>query len=168
VNRETVQLADERDRLEDRLDELAELLVDADDSAAAASLKRQATNVESRLNGLDYLIAQYGESATITIEGMDAGAYARVDDRLADIRAERDGAGDAPGSRRNAVAAMGLVDAPFIDEPSPDFETCAEAITGLPVGAVRYLEHKTNALTEADTGNSASLRELLLEKLQED
>jgi len=167
---ETRRLSEERDRLDQELDGLAEKLVDAESGTQSAQmLQRSANEAETRLAGVCHLIDEYGADATVTVQGLDAGGYARVQDRAEAIRAQRDKPGDVPGARSNIFAAQGLVDAPFLDaedladEVDP-LDAKLAAVSSQPLGVAKYLESIANELTTVSEGNFASLQERLAEK----
>jgi hypothetical protein len=165
---ETRRLADECERLDAELGDLAISLADAEDGTqSAAMLKQSASKVETQLAGVSYLIDQYGADATVTVRGLDAGAYARVQDRAEAIRAQRDMPGDVPGARSNVFAAMGVVDAPFLTAEALDdmdpLDAKLDAVSGQPLGVSRYFEAVTKDLTTVAEGNFRTLRERLAE-----
>lgn len=170
MTEETRTLRDERDRLDAELDDLAERLVDAEGGTQSAQmLQRSANDVETRLAGVCYLIDQHGHDETITVQGLDAGGYARVQDRAEAIRSQRDQPGDIPGARSNVFAAVGLVDAPFLDqdnvaEAADALGVKLGAISNQPLGVAKYVESVANELTTVSEGNFESLRERLKAK----
>ncbi len=165
---ETYDLVEERDRIDERLDELAEVLRDADSGSASAQvLKKEANETEARLSGVAWLIDEYGEDATVTVKGLGSGSYAKSEDRLSAVRAERDEPGGIPGSKRNVFAAAGLVDAPFLDldedaSESQQFKQKLAAVSSdeRPVGVSMWLEHVVNEETTIE-GNWTPLSERL-------
>lgn len=169
MTEETRRLGDERDRLDAELDDLADRLVDAEQGTQSAQmLQRTANDVETRLAGVAHLIERHGADATVTVRGLDAGAYARVQDRAEALRSQRDQPGDVPGARANIFAAMGLVEAPFLDaedlaEMDP-LDATLSAVSNQPLGVAKYLESVANDLTTVSEGNFKSLRERLAQK----
>lgn len=163
IGETTVTLGDERDRLDARLDDLAESLASADtDTQGAQWLRQQANEIDQQGNGVAYLIDEYGADAEVTVRGLDAGGFAQVEDRIADINAGADGPGNNPGSARNVWAATGLVDAPFFDE-KPDSGNSAyrqklDAVAAQPVGVAKWLEALVNEETSVE-GNWKPLSE---------
>jgi len=130
-------------------------------------LKQSANEIETRLAGVAHLIDQHGADAEITVRGLDAGAYARVQDRGEAIRSQRDLPGDIPGARANIFAATGLVDAPFLGAADIDgdpLDAKLDAISGQPIGVSKYIEGVANDLTTVSAGNFESLRERLATK----
>ncbi|PSP80166.1 hypothetical protein BRC81_02960 [Halobacteriales archaeon QS_1_68_20] len=163
-----VRLGDAFDELDAHLDELAAMLQDADsETASAQALLRRANETEARLSGVAWLIEEYGEDATVTVTGLGAGDFARVEDRVATIRAQSDEPGGVPGSKRNVVAAAGLVDAPFLDldedaSERQQFKQKLGAVGSdqLPVGVTKWLEHLVNEESSIE-GNWTPLSERL-------
>lgn len=158
---ETIRLGDALDELDDRLDDLAASLQDAEDgTASAAVLQRSANEIDTQGADLAGLVEEYGEDAEVTVRGLDAGEYARVEDRAAAMRAQADQPGGMPGSTRNVWAAAGLVDAPFLDEDA-DFDQKIQAVASLDPGVAKWLEARVNDLTSVSEGNWTPLRERL-------
>lgn len=150
----TLTLGDERDRLDDRLDELAALAAEADDPSGYRQL---ASQVETQLSGVAHHANQHSPDATVIIEGLTAGGFARVEDYLAGA-GEEQGQDRLPGTRDNAMAAMGLVDAPFVDDEA-GFEERLAAVADEPVGVAKWLAARVNEETQADEGNWQSFGE---------
>jgi len=168
MTEETRRLGDERDRLDDELDDLADRLVGAEQGTQSAQmLQRTANEVETRLAGVCHLIDQHGADATVTVQGLDAGGYARVQDRAEALRTQRDKPGDIPGARSNIFAAQALVSAPFLDlddAGGDPLDGKLAAISDQPLGVAKYVESVGNDLTTVDEGNFKTLRERLAEK----
>lgn len=165
MHEETRRLGEERDRLDAKLDDYADKLVNADGGTASAqALQQAASNIETQLGGVDYLVQQFGESAEVTVKGLNAGEFARVQDRAATMRAQRDEPGDIPGARSNVFAAMGVVDAPFLDEDAATLDDRVQAVTSQPIGVSKWLESIANELTTANEGNYKSLGERLADR----
>ncbi|MFB6237517.1 MAG: hypothetical protein ABEH81_04015 [Halopenitus sp.] len=160
-DQETNRLVDERDRLDQKLDELADLIHDAEqeeEDAPTEGIRREANEVAARGRGVAHLIEEYGSDAEISVKGLNSGEYARVDDKVAEIRQNK--SGPVPGAYRNVFAAAGLVDAPFLDEDA-DFDDRQAAISDQPVEVTKYLEARVNDLTTVSQGNWTPLRERL-------
>lgn len=157
---ETLRLGDERDRLDGRLDDLADTIADADNPAA---MQQVAAQVETRLSGVAYLIDAHGADATVTVEGLTAGAYARVEDKLAAMRAQAPG-DSVPGSQTTVFAAAGLVDAPFCDDADPGLDATIETVADQPVGVAKWLEARVNDLTTVSAEDFRPLSERIAAK----
>ena len=152
VGPEEYRFEDEHDRIDERLDELAEEAADADEDAPALdSLTDEAARLERQLNDLERLIDEYGGDTTVTVKGLTAGDYARVQDDVAD--------GGGPGAKRNLTVAEGLVNAPFFETEDPSRNTKIMTVAGLPIGALLWLEDRIEELTRGDEGNSDSFAE---------
>jgi hypothetical protein len=158
---ETLRLGDERDRLDSRLDELADQIVNADEPAA---LRQVASQVETRLSGLAYLVDEYGADATVTVRGLTAGEYARVEDRLAAMRAEAS-ADSVPGAQTNLFAAAGLVDAPFADD-CDDLDAALAVVADQPVGVAKWLYAQVDDRTGVEGNGYEPLSERLADRLE--
>lgn len=148
LDREVVTLSEEKQRLDDRLEELADKIVQADDPTALRSVGAQ---VETRLSGVAYLVAQHGADGVVTVRGLTAGDYAEVEDRLAQMRTEA-GQEDLPGASTNVFAAGGLVDAPFLPAADNDLSLAdrVRIIADQPVGVAKWLESRVNDLTTVE------------------
>lgn len=158
---ETIRLGDALDDLDEQLDQLAAQLSDVeDDTASAAVLQRAANEIDTQGTDLSGLVEEYGADAEIVVRGLDAGEYARVEDRVAAMRAATDEPGGLPGSSRNVWAAAGLVDAPFLDDEA-DFDAAIETVASLDPGVAKWLEARVNDLTSVSEGNWTPLRERL-------
>lgn len=145
---DTLRVDEEFNRLDTRLDELADKILNADDATAYEQL---AAGVETQLSGVAYLRDEYGLDATVEIEGHTAGDMARVEDQIAE-RQERLGQQSLPGTRQNLFVASGLVDAPFLDDDA-GFDEKLATVADQPVGVVRWLRARINDLTTVAEGN---------------
>ncbi|WP_435175654.1 hypothetical protein [Halorussus sp. AFM4] len=177
LNSETLRLGDELDRLDEQADEYAQLLRDADnddgeegESASAAALQQSANEIDQQGRGVAYLAAEYGEDAEVVVAGLDAGEFARVEDRVAAIRAGRTDQSPTPGAHRNVYAAVGLQDAPFLDlEDEADLsqrervDAKLDAVSALPVGATKWLYDRVDNLSTVSEGNWRRFGERLQE-----
>lgn len=158
---ETIRLGDALDELDDQLDQLAASLQTAEDgTASAAVLQRSANEIDTQGADLSGLVDEYGEDAEVTVRGLDAGEYARVEDRVAAMRAGTDEPGGLPGSSRNVWAAAGLVDAPFLDDDA-GFDAKIQTVAAQDPGVAKWLEARVNDLTSVSEGNWTPLRERL-------
>jgi len=163
LHTETLRLGDELDRLDEQADEYAQLLDDVDEDeegseASAAALRQSANELDQHGRGVAYLAAEYGDDAEVTVAGLDAGEFARVEDRVAEIRANRDSQTATPGAHRNVYAAVGLEDAPFLDldddlSQREQVDAKLAAVSQLPVGATKWLYDRVDDLTTVDEGN---------------
>jgi len=161
MNDATYRLGDERDRLDERLDELAERASEADSDHARQGIWQIARQVEDRLDGVQYLIDEYSADATVTVQPLTAGETARIEDSMADLQRRSDhSAGGLPGTRRNHDAAAALVDAPFLDDvDADDLDDCLPVVADLPTQAVKWLRARADDLSGIDEGNSKSFDE---------
>jgi len=163
LTEKTYRLGDEFDRLDERLDEAAANLQSAEPDTMTAQIhKQQCNTLETQLSGVAWLVDEYGADATVTIAGLDAGMFARVQDRAAAMRVERDEPGDIPGARGQVFAAMALVDAPFLADGTTSLDGKTEAVSsGLPIGVAKWIEDRANELTSVSEGNFTPLHERL-------
>lgn len=171
IGERTITIGDAYDDLDARLDDLADKLASVDaDAPNRAHIRQEASDVQQRLQGVAYLREEYGDDRTVTVRGLDAGGFARVEDRIADVQAAGDGPGNQPGSRRNVFAATGLVDAPFVDVPDGPprqrYERKLAAISNQPVGVAKWLEDLVDQETSIE-GNWTPLRERLADRTED-
>lgn len=163
LGEETLRLGDELDRLDEQLDEYAEKLADVESGTASARMLQQAANeLDTQGGAVAALVEEYGPDATVTVRGLDAGGFARAEDRLAAMEAQADAPGGLPGSDRNVFAAVGLVDAPFYNGPSEgqsELDAKIAAVAGQPVGVAKWIHAKVNELTTVSEGNWKPLAE---------
>jgi len=161
----TVTVADAIADVDQQLDDLADRMIAADGGTAAAqTLSQLVSDAEKSLRGLVWLREEYGADAEITVRGLSAGDQARVEDRASDIRAERSGAGNAPGSRRQVTVATGLVEAPFLDGDA-GYEETLRAVGNVPDGVVVWLQSEIDDATSLEGNDYRRFGERLKEKL---
>jgi len=155
---ETYTVADELDRLDERLDDLAAAARDADTQEEREQYVSEGAVAEAKHNGLQWAAREYGADATITLGGLNKGEQARVYDR-ADAASETVvGVGETgtDGAKSVFRTAMGLVDAPFVDADA-GFEARVRVVReDLPIELCRWIEDEVNDLTTVggDEGNS--------------
>lgn len=147
----TIVLGEARDRLDERLDALADRAADGE------GVVDDATDAEHHHQAVTALCDEYGADAEIRVQGLTAGDYARVEDRLANSP------NSGPGSSRTLTTAAALQAAPFLDERDADprsLEETAPVVADLPPTVVRWLHHVADDLTTvgADEGNSFERR----------
>mgnify|MGYP006293967807 CR=1 FL=1 len=151
----TYVVGDVRDRLDDRLDELADRAVHDSEAAVA----EEASTVEQRLVGVQWLVDEFGAEAEVTIGGLNTGEYGQLTDRVSDAQAAKVGGSESTtGASRIFFVAFGLVDAPFVDADT-DFEATVREVRELPPQTTQWLEHVIDEATvPSDPGNSFSER----------
>ena len=150
----TIRLGDARDRLDNRLDELADRTAAADGDPPTAVLE-EATAIETkRLPGVLWGLQEFGAEAAVEIAALSHGDMAEVTDRIAGASAEQFGHGGVDGAATTFFVAAGLVDAPFLEERNPSIEAAAPIVGGrLQPQFVQWLEHEIDARTSIDSGN---------------
>lgn len=162
---ETFVLGDERDRLDDRLDELADEFVEmGENNPLRPRHAAEADEVENHLDALDWACEALGAEEEVVVRGLSAGEHARVVDWV-----DEHMRGGGPGSRQNVLVAAGLVDAPFLDVESdgdaesddagPSIEDALPAVASLPPGFRDWLQSCVDDLTTVSEGNSQSFDE---------
>ncbi|MFW6435297.1 MAG: hypothetical protein ACOCY1_02850 [Halovenus sp.] len=149
-------LGEERDRLDKRLDELAEQLATADE---VQTLQRAASSIETQGAAVAQLCEEFGDDTTVAVRGLNAGEYAKVEDEIARYREEADG-NPTPGARKNVFAAMGLVDGPFDGfEDAEELSDYLAIVAEQPVGVRDWLYAKVNDLTTVSSQDFRPLSE---------
>lgn len=148
---ETTTLGAERDRLDARLDDLA------DETAATETPQADASAVEQQYYALEALVEEYGADAEVSFQGLTAGDSARVAGYF-----ETEFVGD-PGSELRQLyrAAACLQSAPWLtDEQASDWQARAQALADAPLGVRDWLLERTNAVTalDGDAGNGYAAR----------
>lgn len=150
---DTLTLAAERDRLAAEYDRVeADLRGMSPDNARAAAKQQYLGDLDHMGREVQALIAEYGADATLTVRGLSAGEYAKVENRTAEA-AEAVNGSAAPGSGRLVFAAGGLVDAPFYDGDADDLNAKLACLADQPIGVRKWLEDLVNERTVADEGN---------------
>jgi len=182
VTTTTYDLASERERLDERLDELAEretqisrdhdavtihvdgsTSVDGDDPPKELQeLRQEASEVANQLAGVAWALDEYGPEAEVTLGDPDTGDMANVTDRSLDAKRSQIGRGDNPsvvGVQQVFYVAAGVIDAPFVDK-SAGFEDTVRAVRGLKPQFTGWLESRIDDLSEpeVDLGNDYSER----------
>lgn len=151
---DTLTLQAEIDRLAAEYDDTEADLTDLEaDSARAASKQRYLGDLDQMGREVAALADAHGEDATVTVRGLSAGEYAKVENRTAEAASNVSGSGGAPGSGRLVFAAAGLVDAPFYDGDEGDLNAKLQALAEQPVGVRKWLEDLVSERTVADEKN---------------
>lgn len=164
---ETYHVGDELDRLDDRLDDLADATTEAEPgSSERERLVSDGAVANAHLNGLQWVAAEYGRDAEIVLGGLNKGEQAEVYDRADAAGTEVVGVGETGTDGVKSVfrTAMGLVDGPFVDADA-GFERRIQVVRNdLPVELCRWIEDEVNDLTTVgggDEGNSTPFAERL-------
>ncbi|WP_435346029.1 hypothetical protein [Haloarchaeobius sp. HRN-SO-5] len=160
TDRKTITAQVAADRLDDQLQELAEVVSDG------RSPDANPAEVEARRNGARYVAREYGSDAEVVIEALRTGAFGLVEDYAADAAREKmqSGGGAASnGLTRPFYVARGCVDAPFYDDGVQDYEDRVATVRGLPVEVSKWLEFEIGEHTDVDAGNSKSFADYLAE-----
>jgi len=153
---DTYDLDAEADRLETRLDELADEIVQlADDDPRKQELVAEGQQLDAQLEGVRWAQTAHTDDAvpawdrdaeTVTLGGLTGGEFGRVEDTVTD---DDVGAG---GTRVYLVEA-GTVEAPYLDDGMAEPDRIA-AVASLPLPYLKWAEAQVNALTGvSDEGN---------------
>lgn len=159
---ETVDLAAEQQRLEEAYREAKvraeELDRDADGYEAAVT---EASEARTHYNAIQYLRDEY-DAESVTFGKLTGGEYARVTDRMGDLKSQKVGHGPSGGAIQGAAqlywAGMSLVEAPFISD-GDGFEERVEAVRDLPAEVTRWLASEASDRSSLDDalGNASGV-----------
>jgi hypothetical protein len=156
----TIDLSEEVQRLNQRLDDLADQARGLDeDSDDYEEVREEAARVERHLVGVKDALCDDGEReavAEVTVGEVLTGDFAEIEDRARDVQQQRVGRGDnssVSGAERVFFVAAGLVNAPFLDDDS--FEARAQAVSELRPPFTAWLEDQIDDLStpDVDVGN---------------
>ncbi|WP_135851298.1 hypothetical protein [Halorussus salinus] len=158
-----IDIAEEIDRLDERLDELAATAAEADEeSVEHEEAVMEATRIEGQfLPGLRWASDEFAD-ATVRVGGLTTGERGRVLDRVQAAQRQQVGFDPGDGAPEGLATpfwcAAGLEDAPFLD--GHDFEAKVWAVRDLPPQFTAWLEHRIDDLTtlDHDAGNSFAER----------
>lgn len=160
----TYTLADEAERLDEKLDRLADDAAEreGEDTPESEETVAEAQRVEQQLVGVLWACDEFGDDATITVGDLSTGDLARVQDYTQDVRQQRSGGAtnrSVAGAHRIFFCAAGIVDAPFIDEDA-SFEDKAVAVRNLKPQCTTWLEDRVDDLSTPDVelGNGFAAR----------
>ena len=133
----------EIERLEDKIDELAETVSGLDPtSKRAKSLEDRGNKLDTYRRGLEWAREAWDDDS-VTLGGLNAGEYGEMQDKLPA------GAGD--GATRVYYVAAGTVKAPYAED---GLEETVPNVAQLPIAYVRWAEAQINDLTSVgETGN---------------
>jgi hypothetical protein len=161
----TLVLGDEIDRLADQYDRVEAMGEDADDSTSGQAVRWSLNELDQQGNALAALADEHGRDAVVTVRGLTAGEFGRVEDRVDAARARRDDGASMQGYHRVVYAAAGLVEAPFfkpddVANPPWDERTARqqldakiETVAGLNIGLAKWLYSRVDEETTPDAGN---------------
>jgi len=161
----TYELREEYNRIDTELDNLADTVADLDDSNPLVEAKlEEASTLERQLAGLEWALTDpdddapddnrpYGE---VTVGALSTGEYAEVRDTL---DGDTDPNMGRAGSSEILFAAMGLVDAPFIDDDA-DFNAKIRTVADeLPPHFHEWLRGRVDEISTPDIeGNGFAQR----------
>ena len=148
---EYIDFEDERTRLMDRMEELAEKQAGfAEDSTRAQRLLIEGNALNNQRNILEHLAEEWGVDG-VELAGLTAGEVNRVEDTVENNPQVRE---------RDAWVAVGTHDAPYLDHDPENivqdaYEQTVVNVTDLPLPYVRWAEAKISDLSHlgADEGN---------------
>lgn len=181
IDKKTLVLGKERERLAKQHDTVVDALDDADDSASASAVRYSENQIAQMGAAVAYLIEGddspesdfegYGSDASVTIKGLSSGEYALVGDRVDSRQQQRDDISSTNHLHRNLYAAAGLVEAPFFDKSeaadavtddnrgwgeltlSEQLDARVAIVEDLPVGVTKWIHSRVDELTSVGVGN---------------
>ncbi|QRY26358.1 hypothetical protein [Halobacterium sp. BOL4-2] len=149
---ETLDLSAEYDRIDTKLDDIADDVADrSEDNPARSHTVERGQTLERHLAGLEWALHPSDDEdrqpyEEVTIEELSAGEHADIKDIIA---GDTDPAKGSAGSQELLVAAKGLVDAPFL--PSDPSETqVVTAVNDLTPHFAAFLADRVDDLTTPD------------------
>ena len=157
---DTIDLAEELDRLKQRRGEIADKVAEYDPSDAPPSLVDEGKDIDQFVSGIGMFRAEY-ETDQITLAALTNGERHLV----ADVASET----GATGADQNAFVAVGTRDAPYLhhdpDSLSPStVKETAVAVGDLPPGFVDWVQSQIANLGSMDGDTGKSFGELVREK----
>jgi hypothetical protein len=167
LDRREIVLSEEIKRIDDKMDELLEQVADLHpDNPAVDDLQSKGRQLDTHLSGLEWAQEEWGADATIILEGLTGGEFAKVEDELSDVAVGRQRRGGQPGARRVFLVAFGVDDAPYLDDGADDDARIAAA-GALPLAFQKWAEAQINELSSVGGNERPSWSQLLKEKRRE-
>lgn len=169
-----IDLQEEAQRLEQRLDKAVEeaLTIEDDiaeedlaDHQAYADALLEGDTAERHLWGVLNLVENY-DCERVTIGAQRTGELAQIQDLTLDIRDERKGRtgkSNVAGASRAVFVAAGIVDAPFVDGDA-GIEQRARAINRVEPETTAWLEEQIEDLSTPDVSVKNGFRERLAQR----
>lgn len=163
---ETIDLADEVERLRDERDELADQVATLDpENPAYERLAADGQEHDNCIAGLEWALEEWGAAeeaadesdggVAVTLAGLTGGEYGRVQDRV----------DSGTGAARVHLVASGTETAPYYD-PDADYETNLAAAAQLPFQYLKWAESRINELTTVGGNGETSFGSLVAERRQ--
>ncbi|MFC4549379.1 MULTISPECIES: hypothetical protein [Halorussus] len=171
---ETIEFAEEIQRLEDEREELAEQLADLDDdNPVVPELAQRGHEIDTHLKGLrwardeahtDTVISNWTTPAEhVTLAGLTGGEFGAVEDTLVSEAAARGQSSPGDGATRVHLVAKGTVDAPYLPDEDDEKKTVA-AVAQLPIPFLKWAEARVDELTSVGEEEGNSFGRLVAEK----
>jgi hypothetical protein len=165
---ETYNFDEEEQRLEDKLDEINDVLDDVDNSDIRQRFETEQTQVETHLQGVRWardeaFDAEYApmwdaDVDAVTFGGLTGGEFGALEDDVGEH-------GGGAGAVRVYQVAKGTVDAPYVDDSMGEDERVA-TISDLPVAFLKWAQDRIDALTGVG-GNGETNYRALYEEISE-
>lgn len=158
---DTLTLAAAQDALAERYDEteaeigdLQRAISDADEDDDVEAMRDRLKRLRSELDDIDQegravsaLLDRYDAEATVTVRGLSASEYAKVENYTWNAAKKVTSGDSVPGTGRLVFAAAGLVDAPFYDGGGDDLDAKLSALGAEPIGVRKWVEDLVNERT---------------------
>lgn len=159
----TIALADERDRLLEEREEVVDEVADLEASNPDYDdLVQRGQTLDTHLQGVEWALDDWGEDAAVDVEGLRAGAFADVEDRLTEVAQNRD-APVGPGMTRNYLVAKAITEAPYLDGDE-DLTRRLAAVASLPVAFVKWAKARIDDEMSVEGNGRQSFGALLAER----
>lgn len=151
---ETYNLEEERDRIDNKLDELADEVAELDEGNLLRGQKiEEANSLERHLTGILWALNPDDEEdrdpyTEVTLGSLTASEHADVRDSAPQV--------DSPGKQSNEggsmilYAAKGVVEAPFLDQNNPAYNEKIAAVGDLQPQFAEWLAERVDELTTPD------------------
>lgn len=151
LTEQEIHLPDERNRIREEMEDLAEEQANWDGKEEhAQQLLQQGIELENQYNILEHVQDEW-DVDTITLAGLTAGEVNRVEDTVEDNKGVRE---------RDAWVAIGTRDGPYLEHDpentrQDEYEETVGNVTDLPLSYVRWAEAKISELSHLnpDAGN---------------
>jgi len=166
---ETFHVTDVIEQIDQRQEQLADEATTSDlTEEEREEIVTEGLRLDAHLNGLSWVVEEYGEDVEITLGGLNKGEQSQIHDRAAAQAETVVGVGETgtDGAKSVYRTAMGLVDAPFLpDGAQDDFDARIAVVReDLPIELCRWVEDAVNDLTTVSEGNSPTFAERLAAK----
>jgi len=165
---ETYDFDEEEQRLEDKIEELDDVLDDVDDADIQQRFETERTQLQTHLEGVRWARdeahdAEYApmwdeDVDAVELGGLTGGEFGALEDDVGEH-------GGGSGAVRVYQVAKGTVDAPYVDDSMDDDQLVA-TVSNLPVAYLKWAQNRIDALTGVG-GNGETNYRALYEEIAE-